>query len=236
MASIRVAGFALVAWIVFCAFQQSASPQTGKPRQDPTDKTAQLPQGDKKASGASAANASGDRTAPEDTAQKESRNHQEVYVAAPEPAVDEVSRTVNVLTLICTVILAGAGVYGVRVGVRTLRILRRQAAAAIWATRAATRSANAAKASIGLLINKERARIRVQPGALSLPASPIHSVEYKVFNYGYTRAFVQRAQVEITVSADKNPPRRPEHSWPMGLTPAIEPSAEGYPFRTYFFP
>jgi hypothetical protein len=102
---------------------------------------------------------------------------------------------------------------------------------------AAKESADTAKASVGIVISKERARIRVNPETLIFPSGvTLHSVNYKVFNYGYTRAFIERAQAEISVTGNNNPPQNPEWSLPMGLPPAVEPNTDGLAKSAFFFP
>jgi hypothetical protein len=121
---------------------------------------------------------------------------------------------------------------------RQTRHIARQARSMRYQTTHLKNSVDAARANVDIVINKERARIRVEPGPLEWNShvGSIYAINYKVFNYGYTRAFIERAQAEITVNKHKNPPEKPEHSWPMGLPQAVEPNIDGLANNAFFIP
>jgi hypothetical protein len=95
-------------------------------------------------------------------------------------------------------------------------------------------AANAANKSIDIILDKERARVRIKPENLDF--TPIMIVaHYSVFNYAPTFAFIERAQAEVRISNEKTLPRaEPFMFMPMGLPEAIHTNIEGIEGKAYF--
>ena len=106
-----------------------------------------------------------------------------------------------------------------------MRIMESQA-------RGAADSAAAANKSVEIILDKERARVRVKPGKLNL--GPIAMVaNYSVFNYGPTFAFIEGARAEIKVSTEKTIPNT-DWFMPMSLPEAIDTNVEGIKDKAFF--
>jgi hypothetical protein len=144
------------------------------------------------------------------------------------------------------VVLVGMG--GIIAALSTLSTIRRQTehiarqalsmryqTTILRESAAATRkAAEATQKSVEIIINKERARIVVKPDKLSLrEGSLIYAVEYKVFNYGPTFAFIDQNRAEVKISADRSLPQR-EFAFPMSLPEAIGPDTEGIKQNAFF--
>jgi hypothetical protein len=80
------------------------------------------------------------------------------HVVSPEkPAVD----WAKWIGVFCTVVLAGVGVFGICVALKTLKQIEHQTVATKLEAQAAKLSARAAKENIELFISKERARLGI---------------------------------------------------------------------------
>jgi hypothetical protein len=94
---------------------------------------------------------------------------------------------------------------------------------------AAKEGAEATKQSIEMLIKKERPRIRIEPGKLTIhpPGDPlsIHETNYKVFCYGTTPAFIEDAYATVSITNSEEPPDA--RAVPMSLTPVLNQNPEG---------
>jgi len=117
----------VAAWVVLCGFQQPTSPQ-GKTDKKPAD----------------AAHANTNPAHPQTLAPPpipanspdadangvESHGKQNIQIisAAPEKSVDLVDRAISIIGVICTVALAGVGIYGIVIALRTLKQISEQTA------------------------------------------------------------------------------------------------------------
>jgi hypothetical protein len=92
--------------------------------------------------------------------------------------------------------------------------MQRQADGTEIVANAARANAETARENIELLINRERARLVLQPDALEQITSPIpitdpmfKNVAYKITHYGFTPAFIVDARVGAYMLASKEPKR-----------------------------
>jgi hypothetical protein len=124
------------------------------------------------------------------------------------------------------------GVFGILYARKTLKKIDEQ-------TEATKKSADAARDNIELLINKERARIQVDPGAIRIEDStdqfepPTREMKYRVTCGGTTQATILDGRVwaEISVSTK---PLYPESYAPMiGLPRVLAPTETGVELIQY---
>jgi len=110
------------------------------------------------------------------------------------------------------ILLVIVGAFGIGIAVCTLRNIGRQTnllvvytAATRRSLRAATRSANAARDNVNLVINKERARILVgQLQPLSLTVGAPLRVEFRLSYYGSTPAFDVTSEIQVALSESRD--------------------------------
>jgi len=108
-------------------------------------------------------------------------------------------------------LLVGVGIGGIIIGVCTLKNIARQTgllvvytAATRRSLRAATRSADAARDSVNLVINKERARILLGSLApLNLTVDAPLKAEFSLLYYGSTPAFDVTSEIRIAISESR---------------------------------
>jgi len=141
-----------------------------------------------------------------------------------------------------------AGVAGICVAINTLKAIKRQAEwmkrqttilveynkATREAANAAIENANAAKASIGMVVSKERARLRIEVDDLALPKGinpfSLITVKYRVRLWGPTAAIIVNTRSDAIVSESEEPPNEPlmsSLSLPAIISPS-DPPAERY--------
>lgn len=96
--------------------------------------------------------------------------------------------------------------------------------------KAAQANAEAARMSVEALIDKERARIIVEPGKLTIAPSddefPIDETKYRVYCLGTTPAFIENAEARLAATASPDPPGYIAMP-PISLKPFWTPNAEG---------
>ena len=141
-----------------------------------------------------------------------------------------------------------AGVVGITIALCTLQNIAKQTrllwiytAATRRGVRAAKKSAEAASDSIELIINKERARIRVEMDRHWIDVCDAErivypKVTYMVEIYGPSAAFIEDAEASayIADSADAQPPH--PTNVPIGLPSVIKPDAPRISRDCYIFP
>jgi len=141
-----------------------------------------------------------------------------------------------------------AGVAGITIAVCTLQNIAKQTrllwiytAATRRGVRAARKSAEAASDSIELIINKERARIRVEMDRHWVEVCDADRIEYpkvtyRVEIYGPSSAFIEDAEASayIADSADAQPPH--PTNVPIGLPSVIKPDTPPISKDCYIFP
>jgi len=84
--------------------------------------------------------------------------------------------------------------------------------------------------SVQIIINKERARIRIEVSEHPiLPDGdhPINELKFKVFCDGSTPAFIVAATANLKVTDSKNPSSPSPNNIPMGLPTVLHPNIEG---------
>lgn len=152
MRRVTILGCTLIAGVILCSFQQATSPQDRKTKQKSADT------GQRKANG----NANDAKNSPSSTTNtddkrnwKEGDNNQYVSIVTPEKTVDPIGRTISIVGVVCTVILTGVGIFGIRIGLKTLRGILIQA-------KQTARSARASEKQATALINSERAWLIVE--------------------------------------------------------------------------
>lgn len=109
-------------------------------------------------------------------------------------------------------------------------ILEKSTAAAEANAEAAKANAESAKRSIEIMISKERARIRIEIEKFNpLPASEFtyHQVDYRVFSYGATAAFISDSVARVEISNSAEPPNNHLFDPPASLPAVLHPSVEG---------
>ncbi len=165
-----------------------------------------------------------------------------------------VERVISIIGVFCTLILAGVGVYGICVALLTVRtiqrqsvimmrqarIMQRQSRTLEQQTAATEKAAEAARDNIQLLINKERAQIRVQPERVEIPKlgvgvfsrindsskSPI--IYYKILCYGVTKADIVDSCSHVEITASSEPPAIRNYTVSIPeLPPVMLTNAEG---------
>jgi hypothetical protein len=96
--------------------------------------------------------------------------------------------------------------------------------------KSAQANAEAARMSVEALIDKERARIIVEPGKLTIAPSgdefPIDETKYRVYCLGTTPAFIENAEAKLAATASPDPPGHTAMP-PISLKPFWAPNAEG---------
>lgn len=146
--------------------------------------------------------------------------------------------------------LAIAAIIGICVTVKTLkaiqrqgitmiqqsRIAQRQATTMEGQTKAAEDAAHAALQNIQILINKERARILIEPERIEIPKegsgifaraagrpmSPI--IYYKIFSLGTTPALVVDSSSQVEITTSSAPPVVREYTLPILELPSVIPT------------
>lgn len=95
---------------------------------------------------------------------------------------------------------------------------------------AAKANADAAKENVEIFINKERARITVEIDKLNLVVASdrfsLFEVDYKVFSYGPTLAFISDSRATVNIATSAEPPAG-ESFVPMSLRSVVSPTIEG---------
>lgn len=120
---------------------------------------------------------------------------------------------------------------GLRISISSVRVAKKSADAA-------KTSAEAAYQSIEMMVNRERARVRVETVPFDLDSPPVlgvKQVNFKVFSYGQTPAFIHSSGewVEIDESPEYD---RGDHVFPPIRIPAVfHPSQEGYDTSALLF-
>ncbi len=125
---------------------------------------------------------------------------------------------------------------GIIAAIGTLEILERQTLETKNAAEAAREGAIAANKNIEIFISKERARIQIEPGMLSiyppLHPTPIDGVRVKIRCYGTTPATILEDRVWGQVS-DLEKPHRGESYAPMFMPSVLIPNPEGIELDTH---
>jgi hypothetical protein len=253
-----ITAIVLSAWILLCGFQQPSSPQ-GKANQKTTNaahantNTAQpnaLPSPPSSASNADA-QANG--------IESHGKQNIQVVSAAPEKSVDLVERVINIIGIVCTIALTGVGIYGIFIVLRTLGEMQRQREEMARQVQAAMlqlrtmneqlsemsqqtaslkeyvdetkKIAKSTADSVQIIINKERARIRIEVSEdpiLPDGDHPINELKFKIFCDGSTPAFILKSSANLKVTDSKNPSTPHPNNIPMGQLPTVmHPGIEG---------
>lgn len=131
------------------------------------------------------------------------------------------------------------GIGGVYAAVRTLAAISDQTGLLRDSTEAARRSAIAAIQNLTAFKDKERARVRIEPGGVNVHPPEkkyaTNNVQYKVFCYGTTPAFVEDSQVTAKITESLELSTNAEHMQPMNLSPVLAPTYEGIEKRAVIF-
>jgi hypothetical protein len=195
----------IVATILLCAFQQDPSPERGKADQ----KSATNAKSDTNKNKSVSSKPASTQTAADSTNEHSSGNdrneNQNVFVTAPEKPVDLIERTISVVGIICTVALAIAGIVGICVALKSLRVIRFQAhemkRQRITMTRQLetvdrqlgemSKQTEFLEQSVKIVISKERARIGITVSPLTLrEPNNVQSVSFHLHFSGTTAAYI----------------------------------------------
>jgi len=103
---------------------------------------------------------------------------------------------------------------------------------------AARLNADAGKAILELIINKERARIRVELKQLDLSRGGFgdRAVQYSVHLYGPTEARILDGRAEVLIAALAEPPSTDSHMLPMALPEVMTPLNPVVEKSAFFMP
>jgi hypothetical protein len=107
-----------------------------------------------------------------------------------------------------------------------------------WQSLETRRAAETARDNIALIIAKECARIRVEPTGVEIPKQGVslsiadspkaRIINYKIFCYGTTPAFIVDSSSRVTITASNEPPAVRNYTMPIPELPSVMPtSSEG---------
>jgi hypothetical protein len=158
-------------------------------------------------------------------------NAQQPITVRKLPPVSVMKDGIDRLSIFFTGVLIIVGSFGVRAAFRTLRAIGRQADQMVIQNTRLEESIGVARESIQIIINKERARIRVE---VSEPPKlyphdaigELNELSYKIFCEGPTPAFIVNACANLQVS-DSKLPSETKPNIPGSLPAVLHPNTEG---------
>jgi hypothetical protein len=206
----RVAAFTLSAWIVLCGFQQPPSPQgeTNHKTANATHAKASTTQPNALPTlPSSASNAD----AQSNGIESHGKQNIQVVSAAPKQSIDPVEHVINIIGVLCTLALAGVGIYGIVIALRTISEMKQQREVTMLQLRSMNEQlseisqqtaslkeyvgetkkiAKANTDSANALMNAERPWLFISPIGFRPEPMPQNRLDWRIYNRGRTVANV----------------------------------------------
>ncbi len=136
---------------------------------------------------------------------KDNQNAEEAVRVRELPPVSIMRDWMDCLALVFSAILLGVGVIGVRAAYRTLKAIETQGGLMEGQLAQTSVQSGILQDSVELVINKERARIRIgKPEPLVLNMRIPMKVEFRLFFYGSTPAFSVTSEVTTVLSESRD--------------------------------